>query len=220
MTALEVLKKADEKTQFTVFGYIREQQDSLSMNIPENITYSCMGYYFIPEYFDKIKYTDLVNLSDDKMRITYLGKHDWHPNEDNFVQGHQEIKSIAKVVCVWTLKIDKFDPGLFGSVMTFGVVSTKNDNRMCGFNNNHLNWQKNKSEHVKTGDIIKVKLDLTVSNGRLSCIVNDEERRITAAPYGISDDVKYRMALKILNESDCVSLLEYQELHPKINNNC
>ena len=51
--ALSCLKNADEKTKNIIFGYSRQQQSELKLNIPMMIQYLFLMYYWIQEKFTK-----------------------------------------------------------------------------------------------------------------------------------------------------------------------
>ncbi len=68
---------------------------------------------------------------------------------------------------------------------------------------------------MKTGDIVKFKLDLSKNKerGEFICLVNDQET-IRYINVERSTDIGYQMFIRLFNEKDCVSLLSYEELHP------
>ena len=51
--ALLRLKETDEKTKKIIFGYSRQQQNKLELNIPKMIQYLFLAYYWIQEKFTK-----------------------------------------------------------------------------------------------------------------------------------------------------------------------
>ena len=66
MSTLKALKTANKDINLTIFGYTREHHDAFLINIPKMICYLCMAYYYIPEFFDKIKHGKLAKISEDK----------------------------------------------------------------------------------------------------------------------------------------------------------
>ena len=69
-SSLKQLKLIKQDTKFIVVGYVRQNENKLSLfcNVPSMIPYLCLLYYFHGEYFEKVG--DDINISKDKRTIT------------------------------------------------------------------------------------------------------------------------------------------------------
>ena len=129
--------------KYTVFGYVRSSQTSLSKassyslfrNIPIAITSLCVLYYEPIEYFDIIN-TDDIKLSEDKKSIykyhqrrNYESGFGYHFGLDNTSFGKISIPSTSKSICKWYFKINNipkkpsFDPFRIGIVSKISSVN-------------------------------------------------------------------------------------------------
>ena len=78
VTSLKLLKQANANIKSTIFGYMREHQDAVATNIPSMISYLCMAFYFIPEFFEKSQNEKWVEISHNKMMVTSIKQLDKH----------------------------------------------------------------------------------------------------------------------------------------------
>ena len=72
MLSFRKLKRYNSKLKYTVSGYIRRQNSSLSLysSIPEMISYICLAFYSHGEYLSNPG--DKIRISDDQMTISRI----------------------------------------------------------------------------------------------------------------------------------------------------
>eukprot|EP01084_Bolivina_argentea_P281865 482359_1 len=99
------LNKADKKSKYIVFGYIKQAQNELSLKvIPVDITWICLAYLFESEVFVKVP---------DKMRITiYKSKYTITNNRGVWSTCYGKIFSLKNAGGrKWKIKINKLKYG-------------------------------------------------------------------------------------------------------------
>ena len=107
---LKRLKAVNDKDTFTVFGFIRNTQNELSMNVPMMIFYLCLGYFFEAEYFEKCG--NNMQISADKLTITQIEERIGNYNGYAlYALGYsfckRWIKSHIPQIAIWKLKINR-----------------------------------------------------------------------------------------------------------------
>ena len=209
VTSLKLLKEANANIQSTIFGYMRQHQDALAINIPSMISYLCMAFYFIPEFFEKSQNEEWVQISQNKMTATNIKQLDkYRRHKYNPIFCHQWIISTRNCICIWKFRIEEFGSPC---IMQWALVDREygeiiepislTRSYCLGLSNLH---------RLKQGDIVTIKLDLIA--GAFICLLNDGEaarRRMVAKSEGI----KYQLAVDLANTNDSVTLLEYHELY-------
>ena len=105
MSTPKWLQNIDYRLIFTVFGYIRQlkQNISLSDEIPTQIVYICLQSY-CNEFFQTFVANDIA-LSDDKMTITKKHGQNWN----NGAFGTTWIDSTSGCIAKWKLNINHFN---------------------------------------------------------------------------------------------------------------
>ena len=107
------LKHIDDKTKDTVFGYIRQQQKTLSLsNICPLISYLCLSYYYQNEYFTTTKDHE-ITISENRMKITKHNGSGWI----NTTYGNVWIDSSIPQIAKWKIKIT--NGGEYGVYIAF-----------------------------------------------------------------------------------------------------
>ena len=122
--ALAVLNKIPAKYQFTVFGYLREQETQLSLDtIPPLVCYLLLKFYYPGEYFKK--YSKNIILSDNDMTITRISKPGMDGIWTNYAIGSIAIDSTSKCIAKWTFKLNYINPELACNIgqVTFLLLS-------------------------------------------------------------------------------------------------
>ena len=103
--SLKQLKAIKDKYKFIVFGYIRETQIKLLLDIiPPIISYTCLAFYYRNmDEFDEEKCGENITLSEDKLTVTKSGKQGSLQEIAAFCKKwiDTNIKQIGK----WTIKI-------------------------------------------------------------------------------------------------------------------
>ena len=102
-TSLKKIKSIKKEIQFTVFGYMRQSENELSLfcNITEGIYYICLAYYYLGEYFEKAG--DDIRISDDQMTITKMKSNACWKNTS---YGNIWIDSWIHQIVEWRFKIN------------------------------------------------------------------------------------------------------------------
>ena len=118
----EKLKKIRWSTKCIVFGYIRKCQQLLPsnkayFNIPTLVTYTCLSYYYIAEYFDIAGGN--TSISSDK-RTAIKSHSSW----SNSTFGKMEINSQSNEIYEWKIKLTK---SLYGN-LAIGITTKLDPN--------------------------------------------------------------------------------------------
>eukprot|EP01084_Bolivina_argentea_P045644 84022_1 len=103
--SLQRLKHIDMRSKYTVFGYIREMENELSLfsNIPVLISYISLSYYNHGEYFHKSGSNKGMIVSDDKMTVTNCTGID-QINYNHTTYGYTWIESTCHKIAKWYFK--------------------------------------------------------------------------------------------------------------------
>ena len=106
MSSLKKVKLTTQMTKDRVFGFVRRIEQALESyrNIPVIISYLCLAYYSISEYFDKAR-TDCFKITDDKLTITNIKK---CIDEKHTIFMKQWIDSQCDLICEWLFKINTY----------------------------------------------------------------------------------------------------------------
>lgn len=210
---IKSLKRIGNKYKFAVFGYIRELQNELLLDvIPDLIIYTCLGFYY--QEIDEFEtWDEQITVSDDKLRITRNDsyRYDAYSNAYCKIWIDSDIKQIAK----WKLKIHHVG-GSWRGVM-IRLISTDKDmfkQPSYGFCNGGATYTNGpytnrKGKHLNAGDIITVSLNLKNEKASFECI--DQEGETTVIYDGIEKgkDIKYKLAFLLYNVNNCVELLDF-----------
>ena len=216
----ERVKHMNEQTKYVVFGYIRKsEQELLSIHdddtvyiIPELVTMTCLLFYCFPQIFEQ--YSDKLHLSGwDNNTITKHGEKSWN----NVAYGKELIDSLCDKVFSWELKINKFDgPG----AIAIGIVSNEHHQDVDkdwdsseswlitngGAENIGGDFVNDAGFHATNGD--KLVLTLDMKKGSLYYRMNDDLVNQKEFKYDLTKhkDVKYRLAVSIFQDKDCVTI--------------
>eukprot|EP01084_Bolivina_argentea_P173913 301256_1 len=222
--SLKSSKQASNRVKLIVFGYIREHESSELIIIPSLISYTCLTYCFVHEYFAKAL-EDYFKISNDKMMVTNIkgkigvGFHTIYCN--------QWINTSSNIIAKWTFFIKSCDGNTDG--MFFGLASKDKriDKDFCGKDNgpcyqiSSLEYKFShgyfpgiyigKAFYWKSNDTITFILDLTNIMGTLSIKINDKQQMVIFHDIEKGNDIKYKMAVQLCDKNDCVILKEYEE---------
>ena len=237
---LKQMKCIKQDIKFTVFGYIRQNENNLSLfcNVPSMISYLCLSYYFHGEYFEKV--ANDVNVSNDKMTITKISNTN---NWKNTSYGKTWIDSIIPQIVEWKFKINKMLTGASGGIFLCVVSMDDRLNEDCnekknikidypnyGFNSNGFTSVNDSNGAHKSGEwkwynfpsLMEKKWSNHYYEGDImSMIINTKSRVIYFQKQGgtkvpvienitISKDTKYKMAVSFYYNSCSVSLIDFK----------
>ena len=131
MTPLKRLKNINNKYKYTVFGYIHQNEQELSLQIiPALIFYLSLLYYFHGECFDRC--SENMEISHDKMTITRNSKLSTDNPWNNFAIGAISIDSMKKCLAKWRFKlkhIERHRPSYYAHFV-FHLLSNKDTFKM------------------------------------------------------------------------------------------
>eukprot|EP01084_Bolivina_argentea_P188005 323726_1 len=224
MSTLSNVQKADKRSKYIVFGYIREIESKLNLeNIPMLISYLCFSYHYDPEYISKAR-DDLFEISNDKRTVT--------AKKEEFSMKHtiycnQWIHSMSNAIVKWTFKINHL-PKM--AILFFGLASEQKDN---GIYNDFGNSIKGKppnyaiaddgdrlinglipvtiarvNQHVLySNDEVTYTLDL--QNTTFGCKINNNNELILFEYIKQSNDIKYKMVIQIAGKGGSVTLKNF-----------
>eukprot|EP01084_Bolivina_argentea_P082193 148825_1 len=107
--SLKRLKQIDTRTKSTVFGYIREMENTLSLfsNVPVLISYISLSYYNHGEYFHKSGSHKGMIVSEDKMTVTNCTGIKYN-NYNHTTYGCTWIDSTCDKIAKWTFKASDY----------------------------------------------------------------------------------------------------------------
>ena len=104
---MEQLKKIDKRTQFTVFGFVRDAQillpsiDNPYYIIPDLVTYVVLNFYYQREFWYIV--AQGFELSNHERTVTNTNARGWN----NMSYVNVEVNSMEKCVAKWYIRIDK-----------------------------------------------------------------------------------------------------------------
>eukprot|EP01084_Bolivina_argentea_P173912 301254_1 len=213
-------KQASNRVKSLVFGYIREHESLESINIPSLISYTCLTYYFVHEFFSKAR-EDHFKISDDKMMVTKI---EGNGHLDHTIYCNQWINTSSNIIAKWTFSVQN-DSNV--KSMYFGLASNDKiiDEDFCSQDNGpcyEISSAGDKFSHTFPGGYplgsefgwhsngtITFILDLT--NLTFAIQINDEKPKAIFNDIEKGNDIKYKMAVQLCDKNDCVILKEYEE---------
>ena len=113
--SLSRLKKADDRTKYTIFGYCRQCSNQLSLNLPMMIQYLVLLHYWIYETFSKYGDNIVVN------------------KEKNIIKGCNGIESTIYNTIYGNNVIEINDKSIKCYKWIFKILSTQRDDLMCDY---------------------------------------------------------------------------------------
>ena len=218
---LKQLKSIRPDIKFTVFGYVRQSENELSLfcNVPSMISYLCLSYYFHGDYFEKAG--DDIQISNDKTTITKISeKYNWF----NTSYGKTWIESSIPQIVEWKFKINKKESGCS---ICLCLVSC--DNRLnfdcClmfdapnyGFRGDNRAWihchgaKAKKYYHnfqFKEGYVVSMILDT-----KERCLYfkkNGKQKVLFVTNMKIGSTIKYKMAVSLREKRNSISLIDFK----------
>ena len=206
--SLKQLKGIKDKYQFIVFGYIRESQKALSLEIiPPLISYLCLGFYY--QEMEEFVKTDnkLITISDSKDTITQT------TTASDTAYCKQWIDTSIKQIAKWKLKINS----IASSNNSIMIRFVSNDERLTepnyGFNNKGWTYTngpyKDRRGMQFAGDDI-MEIMLNTSDGSITAIHNDAEPRAIYNGIQVGDKIRYKLAIFLYRKDNSVSLLDFE----------
>ena len=222
---LKSASKADQSTEYLVFGFIRDYEKNSNAIIPPLISWTCLLFYWINEYFEIVG--DNLNASEDKLTISC--------NQPvsrwcNASFGHRKIKSGLTGVYRWTFK-------WFGRHIAFCVTDADGTvtDKACawGENTNYYgifiatgfklrrgeggaNYEAyfegidNKAGNIQDHTLTVV---LDLNSKQVSFEIDGENKGIAFDGIKCGEDIYYRMAVTIEECSDKVILDKHEINH-------
>ncbi len=240
MSRIQSTQPINNRMKLIVFGYIRQQESSSSINIPKMLSFLCLSYYLVDEYFKKAlkKYVDISN---DNMMITNIGGQ--IPNEyysldlgtknwcSNYtIYCNQWIPTMATIMVQWTFFIKQMS-----DVISFNLVSSDesvdkeyrhiiNQSPCYQIQNNGYSHEYyisstsglkiDKYMSWKSNDTITFILDFSdVSISGWYIQINGQPKRMISQNLYKGEDIRYKMVIQMPYINDCVILKKFQETY-------
>ena len=217
--ALSDLKKINNKHQFLVFGFIRNQQNNLSLSIiPPIISYLCLGFYYHGNYFSKYP-TENIKASDDGMTITcYNESYDQGIDKYYYNMAYTKIwiESMSDKIAKWKIRINKCVERIL-----FRIVSVEENIGITtspyGFTNRGAAYSYGKGKFIprdklrfEQGDIVTIILN--TKDASIATERNGDHDNIKMIFTGIEtgDDLKYKLAFNLYKTNDSVTMLDFE----------
>ena len=227
----EKLKLVDSRTKHLVFGFIRIAQSKLLnenkikifLNIPPLISYICLLYYFIGDYFDVLG--DSIELSKDKTVITKTESSGW----SNSNYGKICIDSQSNAIFKWYLKLNKMMDSLCDAQIFIAsdCKITKCPVTWNNYSTNYYGFYIGNGERYgydkpykgpyfgnkifKQGDIVCFELNL--KNDYIKVYRNDDDDLgILYKGINKGQDIKYRICVSLYYKGDQVEIIKCEYL--------
>ena len=221
---LNKIKFVDDNSRYLVFGYFRRYQNELNQSqssnpfciIPELISYTCLLFYYLSEFFDKFD-SEQIEVSDDKMTITKKGTNADYWN--NTTYGNTWINSMDDLKVAWKMKINHNELNICIGISpqdtcsdywsqckqcySYGISGTAS---ICSEITNF----EGKSPKADTGDVVQLILDLTKAS--LYIKVNNTEPFLIADEVIKGKDVKYKLAITLSSIGESISILDFSQV--------
>ena len=227
-TLLKKLKLIKQEIKLTVFGYVRQNEDELSLfcNIPSMISYLCLSYYFHGECFEKAG--DDIKISKDKTTVTKVNK---KTNYFNTSYGKTWIDTQIPQIVEWKFKIIKMENvSLKKTSIYLCLVSRDNTlNDDCNMNMaeqpnfgfpNHGQLCKRDTKAIRVRNVGREQINF-VEGDIISMILDTNSRKLYFQRIGkqrvcyvknISCGlrIKYKMAVSLQHKLNSVSLIDFK----------
>ena len=228
----------DQKTKNIVFGFIRqfEKNYELIHNIPDLVIFTCLAFYRMAEFFSKCGDSVTISgLNKDILTNTQDGN-SW----GNTSYGNIWHNSMDKIIIKWTLFMKKFNYGTtkrndesggLGHNILFGIVTqdcheNEDFSELIGHQNYMYSNDGGKWEHgsykasmmhqlaIYEGDTVIITLDL-IQRQITYRISEDADKDVLVHEDIIqNDDTKYKLAVSLFMNGNCVILKDYQCISP------
>ena len=226
MSFRKLLKMVDNRSKDSVFGYIRQSGDTSEHTaIPMMIQYCCLKYYFVTEYFSKIKCGNLLKVNNDPRIVIRTGDNHLSANS---VFGNIAIdlnnNSIKKYV--WKFKIISMTGTMYIGIdsldykteinRAFSSIAYHKCNKpfyafgfagcVAIYHSKRDNYFEASGTSSVDGDIITMELN---AEKRTLRFYRDD------VDLGIIRNIrleKYWMAVSIFSKDTSIQLLKYQEI--------
>ena len=215
------IKTIPTETQFTVFGYIRQNENKLSLfcNITDIISYLCLSYYYIAEYFEKVG--DDMKISQDGMTITkIINNNNWN----NTSYCHKWIDSNIDQIVEWRFKINELDCG-FGICLCL-VSRDDKLNEKCIFDApcytlyddadhdiqdiNAIIGNSNDIDQLDFDKHDEISVILNTKHREIHLQKNKNEKILFVKNISINHGIKYKMAVTMYEQFNSVSLISFE----------
>ena len=219
------LQSIDKDTKSTVFGYIRQTEDELSLYciVALRISFLCLSYYHQGEYFEKAG--DDIKISNDKLTITkILNDKSWY----NTTYGKTWINSGVSQIVKWKFKVNKMK-GI--DCICLCLVSSDNRlNKDCNHPDDKLTFPNfgidsagflyirqdpvsrdyfpyREKYKFHQGDIISMILD--TQSKELYFKRNEGDKLILIQNIPTDSKINYKMAISLKNTMSSISLIDF-----------
>eukprot|EP01084_Bolivina_argentea_P088147 159148_1 len=203
------LKNIDNETKYLVFGFLRISSDLLELNMPDLITFTCLSFYYISEYFAKAGTN--VEISCNETKIEKICSGHW----GNISYGNIKITSHSKGIYKWYLKIIKCRWHII-----VGIASSITPYSSFWKGHQYGYWTTGKKVsdhgnieygmHFHDNDIVCMELDIQSQHqNKLTFYVNDKSQGVAFDGINFDSDQTYRLAVSIYHPTACIELIKF-----------
>ena len=205
-----------------VSGYIRNTTKNMTfindMLIPIEIITEIFKFYFEEmDIFNKHD-PDIFDISNEKKTATR--KKNSKPYIWGTVYGNQWIQSTLKQIVKWKIKVVKLN--VENSCFGVSIIDDKQTGNYCHDKDNACyglwgcsggtmikhRWKSGYGTGVHPGDVVEIILNLI--DHTISYCVNDKSLGIAFKEIPIGDNIKYILAVALLNDGSEISLQDFK----------
>ena len=220
MSLSKILSNTDEDTQYTVYGWVRNQEKILKLtNVPVMISSICIMYYRKEEIFEIA--AEHIKVSKNKRIITNTVSEGFaHCNVYGGIQISADNDN--KKIYEWKLRMNKMTYccgfGIASEIYLgrFAIEHWQYMYRQGGRILDHdefTGYRENYGPTLKEGDIMKIELDLNRS--QIKYLVNDQDLGIAYKDIIRGEDIKYRLCASVGLEETEVEIISFMERRQK-----
>ena len=222
---LEELKKIDQDTQFTVFGFIRDVQQLFHFNrnpdyaIPKLVMYIVLNFYYQGVFWDKI--AQGFTLSDDKQSITKTASYSWN----NTSYTNIEIDSTERCIAKWYIKTNNCGGGdyqvmigIIGGrqVTDSGIIPSAGgeynysywSSNGCCMSDAGTRWRKYGNPFNANDEICCV---LDLKTRQVSFELNGRKQGIACKEIKCEDGFKYRLGVSTFYKDSTCTITRFEK---------
>ena len=221
--SMKQLKFIKLETKLTVFGYVRQCETRLVLfsNVPTIVTYLCLSYFHHGEYFEKVP--NVIQLSDE-MTLTKLVAGNLYSNAS---YGKIWIESHIPQIARWKFKFKlsfefsyiyiclvshekpvNVQPAMPGDKPSYALG-------LCNYCDIIANDESSKITQIKYQCIEwkaedEISLVLDTKKAHIYFQRNDQEIFGIIHNITVMRDIKYKIAISIVEQSDSIRLTDFK----------
>lgn len=193
--SLKVLNSISNRIKYPVYGYIRQQNKILSIDIPFYIQQIILLFYFHGEHFEKAG--DDLSISDNKMTVTRNPNTFTYP-ECNNAYTKNWIESIIPQTITWSFTMTCY----LSTKVHFSLVSM---DRCCNaqiLRKSDQYCQKLEEVKIAGGEQFEIKLNTSNGNFYSSRNINLKKK------VYVAKNINYKLAITLFDRNSAIELTD------------